>query len=221
MQPIFVRCCCFVLCALPYANLVLSFFGGVIPPCQSVSARQPSSPLFSTEVCFQQMDFPIITITIIVSMIPLFFTCLKDLFSSQEMEKNTLTIPLSDEMALNAWTKTLQVWCCSKRFFFSSVILFGWEPRGGNWMGGLEIVSYSRFLRHIFIIQVISTVFCTKIKLLTDWAYVFVFYVEQGCCDIKISRYNNTFVTARYLLQYLKKNKKPYIDWVESAIRVC
>lgn len=51
---------------------------------------RPSAIITSLQLglCLQQMDFPIITITIVVSVIPLFSTRLKDLFSSGEEHLN-------------------------------------------------------------------------------------------------------------------------------------
>lgn len=60
--------------------------------CNSLlSVRLRPSAIITTlqrGLCLQQMDFPIITITILVSVIPLFSTRLKDLFSSGEEHLN-------------------------------------------------------------------------------------------------------------------------------------
>lgn len=63
--------------------------------------------------------------------------------------------------------------------------------RGGVWRLFLIL-----FLRHIFIIKVISTAFCRKIKLLTDWAYVFVFYTSHNLLnrDVAISKSHGTII---------------------------
>lgn len=43
----------------------------------------------------------------------------------RKRNKNTFTFLLSVEMASKMWTKTLQVWCCWRTFFFFSLSLLG------------------------------------------------------------------------------------------------